>query len=128
MGNLGYREKVRDSTLISAQVGNIYTGSIYLGLVSLLEQDKLVPGEWVGFGAYGSGCSAMIFTGMVQPEMGSLPTSNILKRLERRREIDLEDYELLHKGGRGVSMRPPSGEFALVNIDQDGYRYYDFVS
>jgi hydroxymethylglutaryl-CoA synthase len=123
-----YKEKVKESTLISAQVGNIYTGSIYLGLMSLLELGKLVPGKRVGFGSYGSGCSAMVFTGIVQPETESFLSSGIFKRLDERREIDIEDYEQLHRGERKLSILPPSKEFALANIDKDGYRHYDFVN
>jgi 3-hydroxy-3-methylglutaryl CoA synthase len=40
-----YNNKVKDSTTISRQVGNIYTGSLYLELVSLSELHKLAPGE-----------------------------------------------------------------------------------
>jgi hydroxymethylglutaryl-CoA synthase len=122
-----YEKKVKPSTLISSVVGNIYTGSIYLGLASLLEQNLLVPGMRIGLGSYGSGCSAAFFSGTVRPEVGSMPKGGLLKRLDERVEIGLEDYQLLHEGGRRESVIPPSGEFALLDIDRDGYRRYDFV-
>ncbi len=122
-----YEKKVRPSTLISSVVGNIYTGSIYLGLASLLEQNLLVPGERVGLGSYGSGCSAAFFSGTVQPGVESMPKGGLLKRLNGRVEIGLDDYQLLHDGKRRESVIPPSGEFALLEIDRDGYRRYDFV-
>ena len=37
--------KVRNTVTLSRQVGNIYTGSIYLGLASLLETQKIHAGE-----------------------------------------------------------------------------------
>lgn len=122
-----YEKKVRPSTLISSVVGNIYTGSIYLGLASLLEQNLLVPGKRVGLGSYGSGCSAAFFSGTVQPGVESMPKGGLLKRLNERVEIGLDDYQLLHDGKRRESVIPPSGEFALLEIDLDGYRRYDFV-
>jgi len=122
-----YEKKVKPSTLISSVVGNIYTGSIYLGLASLLEQNLLVPGERIGFGSYGSGCSAVFFSGTVQPGVESMPKGGLLKRLNERVEIGLDDYQLLHDGKRRESVIPPSGEFALLEIDRDGYRRYDFV-
>ena len=56
-----------------------------------------------------------------------MPKGGILKRLDERVEISLADYQLLHEGERGESVIPPSGEFALVEIDGDGYRRYDLV-
>jgi len=123
-----YEKKVKPSTIISAQIGNIYTGSIYLGLASLFEERKLIFGERVGFGSYGSGCSAIFFSGVVQPGIESLLTGDLKKRLDARTETSLKDYELLHEGERGESVIMPSKEFALIKVDQDGYRHYDFVS
>jgi len=57
--------KARNTATFSCQVGNIYTGSIYLGLASLLETEKIHAGERLCFGAYGSGCSVLVFSAMV---------------------------------------------------------------
>ncbi|NYT02751.1 MAG: hydroxymethylglutaryl-CoA synthase family protein [Methanosarcinales archaeon] len=122
-----FRSKVEGSTSISRQVGNIYTGSIYLGLASLLESGKLSPGERACFGSYGSGCSALVFSALVQPGLGSVPSTGILERLAARREISLAEYEQLHEGRRKESIIPPREEFALLRVDEQGYRHYDFV-
>ena len=122
-----YVKKVKPSTLISTVVGNIYTGSIYLGLASLLAQDLLTPGARIGLGSYGSGCSAAFFSGTVEEGIGSVARGSVLKKLDERVEIDLADYELLHRGDRLESVIPPAGEFALLRIDADGYRRYGFV-
>jgi hydroxymethylglutaryl-CoA synthase len=122
-----FEAKVRDTTLISRRVGNIYTGSIYLGIASLLELRKLNPAERVCFCAYGSGCSSLVFSGIVQPEAGSLPLMNIEKSLDERKQIRLEEYERLHEGQKETSILPPSREFALVSIDHQGYRHYDYL-
>lgn len=122
-----FKSKVEGSTLISRQVGNIYTGSLYLGLASLAECRRLLPGERILFGSYGSGCSAMVFSGVVAPEAGSLPTRDILERLDERRAVSLEEYEMLHEGKARESILSPHGEFALLEIDEQGYRHYDYV-
>jgi len=123
-----YNSKVKDSTTISRQVGNIYTGSLYLGLASLSELHKLVPGERVCFCSYGSGCSAMVFSGVVQQEVESLAARNILKRLDERTKISLKDYEMLHEKRRSKSILDPAEEFALIGVDGYGYRKYDFIN
>ncbi|MDM7911467.1 MAG: hydroxymethylglutaryl-CoA synthase, partial [Methanotrichaceae archaeon] len=122
-----FRAKVEVSAQISRHVGNIFTGSLYLGLASLVEQQRLIPGERVLFGSYGSGCSAMVFSGLVAPDVNSLPLRNIWKRLDERREISLDEYEMLHEGRTRESILSPCGEFALMEIDGQGYRHYDFV-
>lgn len=122
-----FGSKVRDTTWISRRVGNIYTGSIYLGLASLIELGKLRSSERVCFCAYGSGCSSLVFSGIVQPKASSLPSRSIEKRLDERMLISLEEYERLHEGKMEKSILSPSGEFALVSIDHQGYRHYDYV-
>lgn len=119
--------KVRDTAMLSRQIGNIYTGSIYLGLASLMELDRLQPGQRLGFGAYGSGCSALFFSGLVQPEAASVRRLGLMQKLEDRREISLADYEMLHEGKKGESVVEPEQEFVLAGIDSQGYRHYKFV-
>ena len=122
-----YKAKVKDTATLSRSIGNIYTGSIYLGLASLLEMEKLRAGERLCFGAYGSGCSALVFSARVSPQFSSVPSRGLFERLDTRREISLEEYELLHEGVRKESLIKPSGGFALVEIDRQGYRHYDYV-
>ena len=121
-----YQAKARDSTLISRQVGNIYTGSLYLGLASLMEKRRLDEGERLCFGSYGSGCSAMVFSGIVQQRDYS--AGSIREQLEKRREISLQEYEALHQGEGEVSILAPAEEFALVGVDGRGYRHYEYIS
>lgn len=123
-----FSSKVGESARISRQVGNIYTGSIYLGLASLAEQNLLCPGQRVCFCSYGSGCSAMVFSGIVREEADCPPGRDIFKRLDQRWEISLQEYEDLHEGGRKESLIFPEREFARLYIDSQGYRHYGYVS
>jgi hydroxymethylglutaryl-CoA synthase len=123
-----FRSKVEPSTLISRQVGNIYTGSLYLGLASLHDSGLLLPGESVAFGSYGSGCSAMFFSGTVSERARSIPSGRIMERIEARRSLLLSEYEELHKGIRKESIIQPAKEFALDRIDHLGYRHYSYHS
>lgn len=122
-----FAAKVRDTATLSRQIGNIYTGSIYLGLASLLELGKLQAGQRLGFGAYGSGCSALFFSGRVEPQAASLPRLGLMEKLAERREISLRDYEMLHEGKKDKSAVEPRQEFVLAGIDSQGYRHYQFV-
>src|SRR5699024_1323512 len=53
----------QDSITYSRRVGNIYTASLYLGLLSLLENGQLNDGDRIGLYSYGSGADGEFFTG-----------------------------------------------------------------
>ena len=40
---------MKDAVYYNRYVGNIYTGSLYLSLISLLENRTLTPGQTIGF-------------------------------------------------------------------------------
>ncbi len=122
-----FKSKVLDTTAFSRLVGNIYTGSIYLGLASLIEQERIKSGDRLCFGAYGSGCSALVFSGLVQPKFASVPKRDIFRRLDSRTLVPLADYERLHEGLKEKSIIAPSQEFALIEIDHQGYRHYGWM-
>ncbi|HRW33401.1 MAG TPA: nucleoid-structuring protein H-NS, partial [Methanothrix sp.] len=69
-----------------------------------------------------------VFSARVSSEFSSVPSRGLFGRLEKRREISLEEYELLHEGVRKESLIRPSGEFALAQIDHQGYRHYEYVT
>ncbi len=76
-------------------VGNIYTGSLYLNLISLLEQNKtLEDGATIGLFSYGSGSVGEFFTGILQPGYRDhLNADRHEKMLDDREQISIERYE-----------------------------------
>lgn len=76
-------------------VGNIYTGSLYLNLISLLEQDtELKAGARLGLFSYGSGSVGEFFTGILQTNYRDhLFTEQHQQMLQAREKISVEQYE-----------------------------------
>ena len=88
-------ERYQASTLYNRNVGNIYTGSLYLSLISLLEnQTDLKPGDRIGLYSYGSGAVAEFFTGVLEENYQNqlLPTKH-QELFAKREQISVEDYE-----------------------------------
>jgi len=56
-----FEEKVEPSLFLSKRVGNIYTGSIWMALASLLTVGGARGGARIAFGSYGSGMGALAF-------------------------------------------------------------------
>jgi len=71
-----YNEQVASSLRLPSQVGNIYTGSLYLALASLLEAEAgELEGQRIGLFSYGSGCCAEYFAGRVVKGAGAFADS-----------------------------------------------------
>jgi hydroxymethylglutaryl-CoA synthase len=118
-------------------IGNLYTASLYLGLRSCLEFEFQkgidLEGKRIGFGSYGSGSSAMVFSGVIQPTYKELVKNmNLEAEIGQRKKLSLEEYEEIHENKRGPhqNLLEAKKEFVLVNIEKNpeskGERKYAF--
>lgn len=84
------------SILYSQRVGNIYTGSLFLGLLSLLENDpQLKTGDRIALFSYGSGAVAEIFSANLVPGFEQLLDHKRMEKLDQRTVLSVADYERL---------------------------------
>ena len=82
------------SILYSQKVGNIYTGSLFLGLLSLLENsDNLKAGDKIALFSYGSGAVAEIFSVSLVPGYEKQLSQTRLEKLDQRQALSVEEYE-----------------------------------
>lgn len=93
--------RFEDSIRYGRQVGNIYTGSLYLGLISLLENDSsLRPGDRMGLFSYGSGSESELFFGKLCSGFQSeLNSAGHRAMLEGRTKLCVEEYERVFNAG-----------------------------
>ncbi len=129
-----YERKLASSLIASKMIGNLYTASLYLGLRSSLEYEYRkgvdLAGKRVGFGSYGSGSSAMVFSGTILDSYKEVISKMHLEQdMDKRRRLSLEEYEMLHRGEMpaGQSVVTAKNEFTLAKIDREtGERSYTF--
>ncbi|MDW8282842.1 MAG: hydroxymethylglutaryl-CoA synthase [Myxococcales bacterium] len=110
-----FATEVEPSLRIPAQVGNIYTGSLYLALASLLHHDgSAVAGQRIGLFSYGSGCAAEFFAGRVHPDAAPyIQRLRLDEPLSGRQRLTVADYEALRRGDEQADRRPaPAGMLA----------------
>ena len=124
--------KIEDGEIASGYIGNMYTASIFMSLISLLyssyEKDKNISENNVGFLSYGSGSKSKIFEGKIAKDWQSkISGLEVFKKLEQRKLIDFETYEKLHNG----SLKKPISKnknIVLERIDDQenkvGFRHY----
>lgn len=108
------------SILYSQKVGNIYTGSLFLGLLSLLENtDSLKAGDKIALYSYGSGAVAEFFSGELVEGYEAYLDKDRLNKLNQRTALSVADYENVF--------------FEEVNLDETnsaqfaGYENQDFA-
>jgi len=133
-----YESKLASSLIASKMIGNLYTASLYLGFRSSLEFEYQkgvdLEGKRVGFCSYGSGASAMIFSGVIQPEYDQVEKEmNLEEELGTRTKLSLDEYEELHENKRTYeeNIRSANKEFVIVDVktsaESKGERHYAFV-
>ncbi|MBR4399391.1 MAG: hydroxymethylglutaryl-CoA synthase [Aeriscardovia sp.] len=89
-------ERFEASAAYSRRVGNIYSGSLYLALLSLLEGEALEAGSRIALFSYGSGAEAELFSARVKEGyLSRLSPERHLKMLEGRRKVGIDEYEHL---------------------------------
>jgi len=135
-----FEKKMASSLEASTIIGNLYTASMYMGFRSLLEFEYKkgtdLESKRVGFGSYGSGSSAMVFTGVIQSEYKEIVEGmNLEEEIGPRKKISIHEYERLRGNERNfdASLLPVHNEFVLVKIggttaDKAGFREYNFTN
>ncbi len=82
---------------LNAEVGNIYTGSLFLSLIDLLRQaGGRLAGSDISLFSYGSGCGATYCLGTVNEAAGQWQSAlDPTPALARRRRLTIAEYENL---------------------------------
>lgn len=130
-------QKIKPTEIASGDVGNIYTGSIFLGFLSALyfslKENVALTHKKTGFIAYGSGSKSKVFEGTIEENWPSkIEKTKLFEVLANRTPIDFETYEKLHKKELKNPVLNPTHEFVLDYIENEnpvlkGARYYKFV-
>ena len=111
------------------RLGNTYTASVYMGLLSLLENAELRAGERIGIFSYGSGAVAEFFAGtLVEGYREHVRPSALTAQLDARREIGYEEYRERHiradRTGDYETRAEGKGPFRLAGV-RESVRVYE---
>ena len=119
-------------------IGNLYTASLYLGFRSCLEFEFQkgidLDQKRFGFASYGSGSSAMVFSGVIQSEYSEIVKDmNLETEIGERKKLSLSEYEQLHENKLSPeqSLLNSKKEFVLEYVnstpESTGERRYTFL-
>jgi hydroxymethylglutaryl-CoA synthase len=126
---------LEESLSYSRITGNCYSGSMYVGLTSLLDTaEEDLAGKRIGFYSYGSGCVGEFFSGTVQPGYRDfLYAEQHRNLLENRTELTYQQYEDIFNygvpidGGEYVFPQYKTGPFRFSGISQHKREYESLV-
>ncbi|HEM4881944.1 TPA: hydroxymethylglutaryl-CoA synthase [Streptococcus suis] len=118
-------ERFQEAIVYNKVVGNIYTGSIFLSLLSLLENSRaLEKGDQILFYSYGSGAVCEIFSGSLVEGYQDYLEENRLEQLNERTKLSVEEYEQvffeevsLDENGTSLDLPADQSPFALIKVD-----------
>lgn len=118
-----FERRVAPSLRYCADVGNLYSGALYLALCGVLAQAPAGRPCRVGLFSYGSGCSSEFFSGVVGADAAAqLRKLKLDDALAARRSLDFAEYEriggLNRECGFGVRDR-------VVDVASFGELYAD---
>lgn len=140
-----YETKTKPSLLAANQIGNMYTASVYSGLVSLLVSKDIseLAGNKVGIFSYGSGlASTMLSITITKDHSKDSPLHKLVSRLShikpllaKRKCVSPEKFTsmlaLREKNGHKAPFEPEGeidnlfpGTFYLTKVDEQHRRYY----
>lgn len=118
-------ERFQEAIVYNKVVGNIYTGSIFLSLLSLLENSRaLESGDQILFYSYGSGAVCEIFSGSLVEGYQNYLEENRLEQLNERTKLSVEEYEQvffeevsLDENGTSFDLPADQSPFALIKVE-----------
>jgi hydroxymethylglutaryl-CoA synthase len=127
--------QVGQSLIYSREVGNCYTASLYLGILSLLENTKTdLTGKLIGLYSYGSGSIGEFFAARVMNNYQNyLLSKHHQSMLTTRQELSVAEYEEFYRFKMptdGSSFKLPTwetGKFRLQALEQH-QRIYEKVA
>ncbi|MEU8242627.1 hydroxymethylglutaryl-CoA synthase [Actinoplanes missouriensis] len=138
-----FHQRVAPGLRYPSQVGNLFSGALYLALASVIDAMPATAGDArIGLFSYGSGCSAEFLSGTAGPAARqAVAARKIDQRLAARRRLTFDEYRELLPRGRDCLLprrdatvgvpdrwRPDAGRplLALQRID-NYHRHYDWI-
>ncbi|KRM76537.1 hydroxymethylglutaryl-CoA synthase [Secundilactobacillus collinoides] len=119
------------SRVYNRRVGNLYTGSLYLSLMSLLANAALATGDRIGLFSYGSGAEGEFYSGtLVQSTPALAAKQQFDAYFKKRTKLSVAEYESCFKRQLPnhdvlLDTKADDARFVLTGIKHDQRQYVD---
>lgn len=110
-------KQFENAIYLNRKVGNVYTASLYLSLISLLYKGDLKDNSTIGLYSYGSGAVGEFFTMKLKDNYKEHLNPKVLEQLEKRIELDIPTYEKLFN-----AKLVQDGSHQILDNDQEKFQ------
>jgi polyketide biosynthesis 3-hydroxy-3-methylglutaryl-CoA synthase-like enzyme PksG len=98
-----FQRRVAPGMSYCQRVGNIMGGTVFLSLVSTIDQAPLSSPQRVGCFSYGSGCCSEFYSGVITPDGQARQRRFAIERhLDERYLLSMNEYESILRGSSSV--------------------------
>ncbi|MDR3190361.1 MAG: hydroxymethylglutaryl-CoA synthase [Lactobacillaceae bacterium] len=103
------------SRVYNKRIGNLYTGSVYLSLMSLLaNSETLVAGDRLGIFSYGSGAEGEFYSGILQADFKTgLVADQFTTLFAKRTQVSIAEYETIFQ----TQLAGPDDRDLAIDLD-----------
>lgn len=119
------------SRVYNKRIGNLYTGSLYLSLMSLLDNQVFTGGERIGLFSYGSGAEGEFYSGTVQPTYQKGLKTDFKALFAKRERLAITTYEqifndhfVLAPDDVAYDLTNDSSQFVFAGIKNQQQQYH----
>lgn len=123
------------SKLYNSLVGNLYTGSLYLSLISLIANSKTIhSGANIGLFSYGSGAQGEFYSGVLGEFDRKWLKQSVDQQINRRKRLTVAEYEQMYRSGLketaylSINYSDDDSRFVLKGRAKDKLIYLDQVT
>ncbi|MQS51809.1 hydroxymethylglutaryl-CoA synthase [Companilactobacillus mishanensis] len=114
----------QESIKFGKVVGNLYTGSLYLSLLSYLLNANIDSNEEILLFSYGSGSMGELFSGKIQPGFkDAIDIKTIENILQNRNKINISEYEEIFgqglENGQKTDVKAITSTYYLSEIKEN---------
>ncbi|SCC09615.1 hydroxymethylglutaryl-CoA synthase [Weissella bombi] len=119
------------SRVYSKRIGNLYTGSLYLSLYSLLANSTTLKlGDRVGMFSYGSGAEGEFYSLTLRPHFrGGLVSGQLEELFASRQQVTIPEYEAIFNNqlsgaaDRELDTQHDDAKFVLSGLENEQRQY-----
>ncbi|QBO35111.1 hydroxymethylglutaryl-CoA synthase [Periweissella cryptocerci] len=125
-------EEFEASRVYNKRIGNLYTGSLYLSLISLLSNSTdLQAGDRLGLFSYGSGAEGEFYSGILQPNYKAGLKTDFGALFEKRQRVSIAEYEAIFNKSLPIDgtdleldVSDDSAHFVLGGLQAEQRQYF----
>lgn len=124
--DLLFEKMVLPSLNFPSRLANLYSGSLYSALCSLLYYAEIDSKKRIGFFSYGSGCSSEFYSGFVTPaSKNKIAKLKIEDLIDSRALLSMEEYDKIFDENKKWFFGVENGDIDFQKFENLYKNYYE---